>query len=432
MSTNLTTSRSTAAAVLVLFFLLPGSRAELRAQTFDWFFDMETGFRTSGIAAGDFDRDGDVDLAFAVGEHRPSPTLVFFNDGRGNFEERQRITGRYQKGHAVEAVDFDGDGWLDLVLITEIGDYNMVFLNDGTGHFLHGWRFGLVGDNGRSLTLPDLDRDGRPDVVVVNRGQPNRAYRNVGPDGLEHWFDFGDEGGATVAVASADLNGDGWPDVVSADWSGSSRGVHVWLNDGAGHLVRDTTWGRLDESVFAIDAGDIDGDGDIDLAIAVGQRNPGDPAAEGFESDAWEDGGQDHILLNDGRGRFPRWIDIGTETDRSTAIRLADLDGDGDLDVAVGYRRGEGFYSYEGPGREFWFDRLTPGYNGGTFVNQGDGAFAEGSPFSVHSGAPHDLLAADVNADGYPDLVVAAGSGRSAVFLNSLGPDVGRWGAPQP
>lgn len=62
---------------------------------------------------------------------------------------------------------------------------------------------------------------------------------------------------------------------------------------------------------------------------------------------------------------------------------------------------------------------------------KGDGAFAAGSPFSVHSGAPHDLLAADVNGDGYPDLIVAAGSGLSAVFLNSLGPEVGRWGRNQ-
>ena len=417
-----------ACGVVVVLFA-PGFGLEAKAQrpAFDWFFNMETGFRTSGVTSGDFDKDGDIDLAFTAGEHWPSPTLVFFNDGRGNFQERQRIHGRDQKGQAIGTVDFDGDGWLDLALITEIGDRNMIFLNDGTGHFIHAWRFGPSGDNGRGVVFPDLDRDGRPDIVVVNRGQRNRAYRNAGDEGLEPWFDFGEERGATVSVATADVDSDGWMDVVAADWSGATAGIHVWLNDGAGRLKRDTTYGRRQESVSAVDAGDLDGDGDTDIIAAVLQRNPGDPGAEGFQYDRWQPGGQDYILLNDGRGRFTRRIDIGSVADRTASIELADLDRDGDLDIVAGYRRGDSFYSYRGPGQEFWFDRLSPGYYGSTFLNQGKSGFRKGDPFSVHAGAPHEIVAADVNGDSYADLVVAAGSGISAAFLNSLGAEVGRW-----
>lgn len=409
----------------VLLVLLAGPSAT-RAQSFEWFFDIETGFRTSGVAAADFDRDDDLDLAFAVGEHWPLPTLVFFNEGQGNFEEMQRLLGRDQKGQALGAIDIDADGWVDLVLVTETGDRNVVFLNDGTGRFVHGWRFGEVSDNGRDLTSPDLDGDGRPDLVVANRGQPNRAYRNVGPDGLEPWFDFGEEAGATVAVAAGDLDGDGRPDIVTADWSGESRGIHVWRNEGGGRLTHGGTYGSPGESPFGIDLGDLDGDGALDIAVVVGQRNPQDPGAEGFEYDRWEPGGQDHVLLNDGTGRFWDRIELGEPDDRSVCVELADLDGDGDVDVVIGYERGEGFYRYEGPGRELWFSRVTPGYYGTVFLNDGPAAFREASEFNAHLGTPRELLAGDVNGDGYPDLVAAA-SGTSAVFLNALGPTVGHW-----
>lgn len=420
--------RSFALALLPVLLLSAGADG----QEFRWFFGMETGFRTSGVAAADFDRDGDLDLAFAVGEHFPMPTIVLRNDGRGNFHELQRLTGRHQKGHAIGAADLNGDGWTDIVLVTEVGDRNVVFLNDRTGHFVQAWSFGTVGDNGRALAIADLDRDGRPDVVVANRGQPNRAFRNTGADGFEPWFDFGASAGATVALEAADLNGDGWTDVVTADWSGESRGIHVWLNDGSGALRGAGSYGLAHESVFAIDLGDLDGDGDMDIAAAVGQRNPETPDAEGFEYDTWQPGGQDHVLLNDGEGRFTTRVDFGAPDDRSERIELADLDSDGDLDIVVGYARGDWYYSYEGPGDEFWFDRLEPGWFGGIFHNYGGRRFNRTSGFDSHTGTPRDILAADVNGDGFPDLVVASGSGQSAAFLNSLGREVGRWSSEGP
>lgn len=414
-----------AAALLAGF----GGRSTSAAQEFEWFFDMHTGSRTAGVAAADFDRDGDLDLAFAIGEHWSKPTPVYFNDGRGNFTEMQRLEGRYQKGQAIGATDIDGDGWVDLVLVTEIGDHDMVFLNDGTGRFLHGWRFGEVGDNGRAVAFPDLDGDGRPDIVVANRGQPNRVFRSAGADGPEHWYDFGEDDGATVALAAGDLDGDGHPDLVAADWSGDSRGIHVWLNDGSGALVRDGAYGLRNESVFGLDLGDMDGDGDLDIVAVVGQQNPQASDAEGFQYDRWEPGGQDYVLRNDGSGSFPDRIDIGGADDRSVCVELADLDGDGRLDIVIGYARGDDFYAYEGAGREFWFSRVTPGYHGAVFRNDGELRFRGTARFNGHAGAPREILAADANGDGHPDLVHASLYGISPVFLNSLGPAVGHWTA---
>lgn len=428
-----TTCRSTLrarTALLALVVLLPGIVADAHAQEFEWFFDIHTGFRTSGVAAADFDRDGDADLAFAVGEHWPMPTLVHINDGRGNFHEMQRLLGRDRKGQAVGTADVNGDGWMDLVLVTEIGDRNVVFLNDGAGRLIHGWRLGPVTDNGRDLALTDLDRDGRIDLVVVNRGQANRAYRNVGADGFEPWFDLGDERGATIDVAAADLNGDGWTDIITADWSGGNSGVHVWINDRTGRLRHGGRYGSPTESVRGAELGDLDGDGDIDIAVIVGQRNPGDPGAEGFEDDRWEPGGQDYVLLNDGRGDFPRREPFGAADDRSESIAVADLDADGDLDLIVGFGSGDSFYSYEGPGKEFWFDRATPGWHGAIYINDGDLRFRRASHFNAHASGLKQILPVDVNGDGHLDLAVAGGAGISPVFLNSLGPHVGRWQAP--
>lgn len=416
--------RKTVAAVLTIGILYGTTGAH--AQTFEWSFSMRSGDRTSGVTSGDFDRDGDVDVAFAAGEHRPVPAFVYFNDGRGNFDLVQRFEGRDQRGQDMAAFDFDGDGWVDLVYITELGDRNVLFLNDGTGRFVEGWRFGDVTDNGRSVAVVDLDRDGRQDVVVANRGQPNRAFRNMGPDGLEPWFEFGDPSGATVTIVSMDFDGDGFADVAAGDWSGDTRGVHVWRNDGTGRLGSPRTYGDPDQSVSALSAGDLDGDGDIDLVVAVQQRNPEDPGAAGFEYDRWTPGGVDFVLVNDGTGQFPDQWNVGRLDDATTAVTVADLDKDGLSDLAFGFSRGESFYRYEGPGDEWWFDHVTPGYHGAIYMNRGTGSFERASEFNAHLGTVRDIVAADVNGDSFPDLIVACG-GTSAAFLNSLGPPVGRW-----
>jgi len=99
----------------------------------------------------------------------------------------------------------------------------------------------------------------------------------------------------------------------------------------------------------------------------------------------------DRVHLGDGTGRFPRAHDLGTASDRTYSALLADLDGDGDLDVITSN------------------DRPDPGL---VHLNRGDGTFAVGSTWGEAAWSTRQIQMADVNGDGALDLIVANRSGR--------------------
>ncbi|MCI0340459.1 MAG: VCBS repeat-containing protein [Planctomycetales bacterium] len=258
-------------------------------------------------------------------------------------------------GHATRnhlAFDADGDGDLDLLELN-YGEQNRLLLNNGSGEFTDGTDpLGLSAtgipsrsDLSRCAVAVDVDGDGDPDVVVGNEGQ-NRLYRNNGAG------EFTD--GTDLAQV---------------------------LPFGLPAMVDDTR---------ALVALDVDGDGDRDLIVG--------------------NIGQDQLLLNDGSGEFLVGTDIlGVLTtglpaaaDPTTGIVAADLDGDGDTDLATSNDAGASA-------------RLLLNSNGaGEFVD---------STFAATTGLPYrtDPNRALVlgNLDGSPgtDLILV-GRGRAHLLLN--------------
>ncbi|MEM7202549.1 MAG: FG-GAP-like repeat-containing protein [Planctomycetota bacterium] len=249
-------------------------------------------------------------------------------------------------------------------------------MNDGSGTFRDATtRMPLDDDSSLAVAAADVDLDGDVDLFVANSGERNRLYLNDGSGG------FGDatEGrlpldlDRTETVATGDVDGDGDADVIFGNRQFARD--KLYLNDGGGVFV-DVTSARLPASgddTLGVGLGDVDGDGDLDLLLAK----------DLFLST----GRQNRLYLNDGSGVF---IDatatrLPSVIDETSSVALADVDGDGDLDVMFG-NHGQ--------------DRL--------YLNNGLGFFRDttGSALPSLGDATEAVAFADFDGDGDDDLVV--------------------------
>ncbi|MCU0862575.1 MAG: FG-GAP-like repeat-containing protein [Planctomycetes bacterium] len=344
-----------------------------------------------------------------------------------------------EASRAVAHGDVDGDGDLDLV----VGNYGFgplgaerLYLNDGTGAFVDATagRMPVVFDATCAVALGDVDGDGDLDLVTGNRGGQNRLYLNNGtgtftdatagrmPVDLDR----------TMAVELADFDGDGDLDLATANLVQQNR---LYLNNGTGTFT-DATTGRMPVAAYystALDAGDVDGDGDLDLVVGCGDyghrtrlylnigagrftdasatRMPflvaytasvrlGDVDGDGDLDLVVGNGGQDRLCLNNGAGTF---TDVTSSrlpaiNDNTRSVALGDVDGDGDLDLVVGNFREQ--------------DRL--------YLNNGGGTFADATASRLPPGADATWAVALGDVDGDGDLDLANGNdGSNRLFLNS-------------
>jgi hypothetical protein len=299
--------------------------------------------RPSALTTADFDGDGDRDAAvsgWAVNE--PTGFALLFNDGTGALTTTAQYTVTATLATwGVQAADFDGDGDADLAVAVSGQTHNAgnqveVWKNDGAGGFTRGW----------TLT--------------------------AGP--------------VPVGLAAADFNGDGRADVASANYGalGTGTTISVLLSTGSGFGTQQTY--AVGTGPYDLAAGDLDGDGDFDLAVASETQ-------------------QVTLLFNNGSGTF------GTSTVFNhlfvmpkglyPSVALADANRDGALDVfytnnsaytnssvleKVAHLRGDGSGQFT----------LQPYVRLDGFV-----------------GGPADLFAADLDGDGAPELLGAHYNGRA-------------------
>jgi subtilisin-like proprotein convertase family protein len=275
--------------------------------------------------------------------------------------------------------DMDGDGDLDLAAGNDLGP-NKVYLNEhGALQSTTAWD---SGDSDRTFSIAwgDVDGDGDLDLAAGNWGGPNKVYLNDGGtlQTTVAWTDHITD--STRSIAWGDMNGDGLLDLAVGN-SGTGELNKVYLNEG-GTLQPAPVWtGDVSYSTFSVAWGDVDGDGDLDLAVG----NSGD---------------ENLVYLNLGTilEGSPSWTS-GDGGEAARSVAWGDVDEDGDLDLAVG--------------------NVGSGESSKIYLNDGTGLGSTTQSFGTDDGAFH-MAWGDVDGDGDLDLATTNWT-RERVYLNENG-----------
>lgn len=165
------------------------------------------------ILAGDLRSKGVNDLVVACRDSCQS--VVYFNDGRGNFPRKVPFGPVRASTRAIALGDFDGDGRLDIAAYHEEQGL-FVYFNKGDGTFDSGIQVSSREAMPYSMLTSDLRRSGRADIIVGYVNAPGAIFFNEGTGRKYNQVMFGDSKGAIYGLAAGDLNGDGFPDIVAA------------------------------------------------------------------------------------------------------------------------------------------------------------------------------------------------------------------------
>jgi enediyne biosynthesis protein E4 len=329
-----------------------------------------------GVAAGDYDNDGDVDLYVT----NLGPNVLLRNDGGGKFADvtaTARVAGSGWSSSAA-FVDYDADGDLDLFVtrylewsagterqcfsLTGVPDYcsprnydvptsSLLFRNNGKGTFAEvSAAAGLqrAAGNGLGVVAADFDGDGRVDIFVANDGTPNHLWMN---DGSGHFEDRAlvngvalDQDGrakAGMGVHVGDADDDGDQDLIVVNLDGEADSF--FRNEGQFFVDDTATVGLRTASRrftrFGMAMLDFNNDGLLDIFEANGRVGL---QSERFSDDPYAE--PNVLLRGTADGKFEAVQPIGGTAQpliaTSRAAAFGDVDDDGGVDILVVNRDG--------------------------------------------------------------------------------------------
>ena len=338
--------------------------------------DYSTGSGARIVAIGDLNGDGKPDIAANAGNsvelYLQSPTAP------GTFTRGPSLATTWNT--AVAIGDLDGDGRADLVVVD--GGEVSIYLQaaDGT---LMAPTHQLVGNNPWHVAIGDLNGDGKPDLAVAN-GNSNdlSVLLQSGAGAFAPAVSIPAGTPEPVFVAIGDLDGDGRADLVAAHPRAGQVSVHLQSSAGGAQFRPPVTYVTGGQNPWTVAIGDMDGDGRADLVAGGGPRP--------------------YVLLQRGAtpGTFAAGTGVGSTTFVSIPfIAVADLDGDGRLDI-LSSRDDDNRLGVN----------LHKAATGSSYLD----------PVTFPVGmAPQGIAVGDLDGDGKPDLVIATTGNHGMTVLLS-------------
>ncbi len=332
------------------------------------------------VALVDLDRDGHLDLV--VGNEDTHEISVRRGDGHGGFGTPW-VASLAGTPTSIEIADFDRDGSDDLAVVygDRLTPYGVaVFLGSGTGTFQISSDERVSATYGLALAIGDLDADGIPDLVVLQQDGdwieilPGDGHGGFGtPHGLPLYS-------TALSVATCDLNRDGHTDLIVCSWD--PEVMQVWY----GHVNGELTAGPkvpVSGQIASIITADLDQDGLPDVALAATNQNTISVLHQGVTSSF---------------AIAPKFDSSSHEVDE---VVSTDVNGDGHPDLV---------------------------YNGsGIFCVLGDGHGGFSSPLASRSHTWGGIAVADLDLDGFPDVVTSYTAGGITILK---GRGDGTFGSP--
>ena len=412
-----------------------------------------TGVYISSSAWGDYDNDGDLDLVITGGNADSNPTAMIYENQRPPRGQRTfasigaELTG-VDSGASAWG-DYDNDGDFDLAVAGDDGSTRTttIYENQGDGTFASLTSASLTGVNDGSIAWGDYDNDGDLDLVVTGDDTAGSSptatiYENQGGGMFAPLTNANLTGVSSGSSAWGDYDNDGDLDLVVTGFDGNARTATIYENQGQGTFAP-LTGATLTGVAFGSSAwGDYDSDGDLDLVV-TGETTGLSPTATIYENQ----GGNTFAPLT---GAGLAGVSLGSSS------AWGDYDADGDLDLVLtgrdpGFDRTATIYRNDGPsgftginagltgvssGSSAWGDYDSDG-DLDLIVTGDDGDVPTATVYENQGGDTFEILTnsglagvglgsssawGDFDADGAPDLVLtgrdASGSPTATVYEN--------------
>jgi hypothetical protein len=341
------------------------------------------------VAISDLNNDRKPDVIVANG--RSNNVTILLGDGKGRLSQAKGSP--FPAGDSPNDVavgDFNGDGKPDLAFPNHGTAYITVLLGDGTGEFAAGLQTHVQSrPHPHGIAVGDFNDDRKIDAAIeswgnnqveVLLGKGNGQFQTPGA-----FFNVGKM--PYQRLRCGDVNADGKPDIITTNFEGNS--VSILLCDGKGGFTQSKgSPVAVPKSPFGVAVGDVNGDGNLDLAIAHYSGHAGDPSADGLS-----------VLLGDGAGTFTLAAGCPFPAGKApVGVAVGDINGDGILDIAVSNYLSDNVSVYLGGSKGF--------------------IEAHGSPFAAGRNV-EGIALGDLNGDGKADIVTANNRDNDVTVLLS-------------